>query len=306
MVRDLFARYAGTEDSLSNLAAWARDRGVRSRYGKPMSKAVIHTILQNPVYVGRFRRGGRVYDGTHEPLIDASLFAAVQEKLHGRGAPKRVRMEFPYRGLVTCRYCGCQLTARLKKGRYVYYHCTHNHGPCEQRSWSQDSLSEALVSVLEPLRMSNDVAEQLMDFVLGSTEERRRDRVARRMALKAEEKAEIEHMDVMYADRVDGRITEEQWVRRDAQQSGRLAMVRDEIARLAADDDFNPQAVRTVVELVKRLPEAYRGQSHEERARLLRAVCSNCTIKADRVDPVYKEPFAGIVQWQACPSWLPG
>lgn len=306
MVRALFLRYARTDDSLATLAAWAKARGIRSRYGKPMSKAVIHEILQNPVYVGRFRFRDRVYTGTHEPLIDESLFAAVQEKLHSRGAPKRVRMEFPYRGLATCGYCGCQLTAELKKGRYVYYHCTHNHGPCEQRNWSQDALSDALAGVLEPLRMSDDVAEQLMDFVLGSNEDRRRDRVARRMALKAEEKTIIERMDAMYEDRVDGKITEEQWTRRDAQQAGRLAMVREEMAKLAADDDFDPQAVRTVIELVKRLPEAYLEHSHEERAALLRAVCSNCIVKSDSVEPLYKEPFAGIAKWQTCPTWLPG
>ena len=304
-VSELFQRYARTDDSLLDLAQWAKKRGIKSRYGHPMSKAVIHTILQNPVYTGRFRWGGKEYDGTHEPIISVELFCAVQDKMHGRGSPRVTKMEFPYRGFLTCGYCGCQLTAEMKKGRYVYYHCTHNAGECQQPNWSQDKLSEHLASVFEPLRMSDAVAKQLLDFAVGTNEARRKENAARKITLRDEEARIIERLDAMYEDRLDGKITEEEWVRRQRQQSDRLLMVRSELDRITTDTDINEEDVRIVIELVQRLPEAYLERSHEERAALLKVVQSNCRVTAESVDPVYKEPFAGIAKWQDSPTWLP-
>ena len=29
-----------------------------------------------------------------------------------------------------CGECGCSITAEIKKGRYIYYHCTFDKGKC--------------------------------------------------------------------------------------------------------------------------------------------------------------------------------
>jgi len=306
MLRDLFIRYARTDDSLQGIAQWARDRGLRSRYGNVLSKGAIHTILQNPVYVGQFRWKGKIYDGSHEPLISVEIFNAVQEKLHRRNLPRPAKHKFPYRGIVTCGYCGCLMTAEIKKGKYVYYHCTQSKGKCEQPYYSQDKLSQRLLDVLEGIRMSKENASELMNLVLQDSEEVQRKRKARRIQLKAEEKRIIERMDTMYEDRVDAVITEEQWLRRDSQQNTRLQMVREEIARTSREASFNLEAVETTLELAQRLPELYLRKSHEERARALKIVSSNCILTAENIDPVYKEPFAAIAKWRRSPAWLPG
>ena len=306
MVRELFIRYARTDDSLAGLASWAKVRGIRSRYGHFMSKGVIHTILQNPVYVGRFRWHNEIYEGSHEPLVNESLFRAVQEKLHGRGTPKATKHHFPYRGFLTCGYCGCRLTAEIKKGKYVYYHCTKSRGECEQPYYSQDKLSLRLRTVLEGIRMTRANADELMALVLGDSEELERARKERKQLLKAEEKRLGERMDAMYEDRLSGVITEEQWIRRDSNHRGRLSVAREELAKLSCEASFDKEAVETTLELARRLPDLYLRKPHEERARALRIVASNCVLTAENVDPVYREPFAAIAKWRNCPAWLPG
>jgi hypothetical protein len=32
--------------------------------------------------------------------------------------------------LIRCGWCDCALVAEIKKGRYIYYHCTGNRGKC--------------------------------------------------------------------------------------------------------------------------------------------------------------------------------
>lgn len=76
----------------------------------------------------------------HEPLVSMSLFAAVQEVFEAANRPRYTKHRHAFAGLVTCGICGCALTAELKKGRYVYYHCTGGRGRCGN---GQDSREQA-------------------------------------------------------------------------------------------------------------------------------------------------------------------
>ena len=47
---------------------WVSKKGLRHG-GRPLSIAVIRDILQNPIYIGKLRYHGKVYDGEHEGII---------------------------------------------------------------------------------------------------------------------------------------------------------------------------------------------------------------------------------------------
>ena len=306
LIRELFVRYARSQCSLAELAEWAKHRGLRSRYGNPMKKGSLSKILHNPVYVGRFMWRGVEYQGSHEALVGEDLFQAVQARFDDRRTVRPARHEFPYRGLVTCGYCGCRLTAEIKKGKYVYYHCTRSKGKCDQPYYSQDRLSDRLLAVLERIRMTPENADEVMRVVFDDEEQATRRRAERTLELRSEERMILERLDAMYEDHIDGGIGEEQWLRQQARQSTRLAVVRAEMARLGDEFPVDREAAATVLELAQRLPELYVRKSHEERARALRVVTSNCVVTAETIDPVYKPPFAEIAARGTCTSWLPG
>ena len=306
MVRELFTRYARSDASIKSLVAWARDRGLRSRYGNVMQKAAIHNILTNPVHIGRFRWRGEEHQGSHEPLITEELFQDVQAKLTSRGAPRVIRREFIYRGFIKCGYCGCQLTAEFKKGKYIYYRCTESRGKCEQGRYTQEQLSERLLPVLENIRMTKQNALELMELVTNDTEEAQEQRKADARRLRSEEASIIERVDSMYEDKVDGIITEELWLRQKSRQNKRLSSIREQVKGLEQEVLFDPGTAEAVLELAQRLPDLYLRKSHEERARALKIVSWNCKLTNDNVEPDYKEPFAAIAKWQQSSSWLPG
>ena len=306
MIREMFVKYARSDCSVNDLVTWARDRGLRSRQGNVMKKSAIHNILTNPVHVGRFRWKGEVLQGSHEALIAEDLFQIVQNRLSSRGKPRVVRREFPFRGFVRCGYCGCQLTAEFKKGKYIYYRCTESRGKCEQGRYTQEQLSKRLLPVLENIRMTREDALELMELVTNDTEQAKEQRRVDARHLRSEEASIIERIDSMYEDKVDGIITEEIWLRQNDRQNARLAGIREELASLEEEVLFDPGTAATVLELAQRLPELYLRKSHEERVRALKVVSWNCTLKNDNVEPDYKEPFAAIAKWQRSSSWLPG
>ena len=49
--------------------------------GGPLLRGALYRMLQNPLYRGRIRHRGQIYEGQHEAIIDEALWQAVQEKL---------------------------------------------------------------------------------------------------------------------------------------------------------------------------------------------------------------------------------
>jgi DNA invertase Pin-like site-specific DNA recombinase len=96
-IRGLFSRYLELKSVLklakevSRQAAAAGDtqvpQSICDRYGvQSMYPGVLYKLLVNPVYIGKVRHKGEIYDGEHEALVDSELFEAVRKQL-ALGAP---------------------------------------------------------------------------------------------------------------------------------------------------------------------------------------------------------------------------
>jgi hypothetical protein len=59
----------------------SRQIGLRNLAGKPFSQHGIETILGNPFYTGLIviKRTGAVYEGLHQPIVEAQVFQRVQD-----------------------------------------------------------------------------------------------------------------------------------------------------------------------------------------------------------------------------------
>src|SRR3546814_13154065 len=119
-------------------------------------------MLRNRLYAGAFEWGGRLYQGTHEPLVSRETWENVQEVLDGRSA-SNVRAEplrFAFTGLITCGHCGCAVVAQMQRGRYIYYHCSGFKQNCPEKYVREETLAQAF-------------SEQLSRLHLDRSEERR-------------------------------------------------------------------------------------------------------------------------------------
>lgn len=59
------------------------------RGGIPFRRGSLFYLLKNPVYRGKIVHRGKVYDGEHEPIVDAELWEAVQAQLKEKAPPRR-------------------------------------------------------------------------------------------------------------------------------------------------------------------------------------------------------------------------
>jgi len=131
VITDLFQHFETAKYSIKSLAAQFLREGRTLRGGR-INTSLIHQILRNRLYMGEFDWDGITYAGTHEPLVSRACWESVQELLDARveNKTRKVKHDFAFTGLVHCGHCGCLLVGELKKGRYVYYHCTGNLGKC--------------------------------------------------------------------------------------------------------------------------------------------------------------------------------
>ena len=75
-----------------NLGLRSRRReraGGRVSGGKLFDRGHIHHILSNPIYAGRIRHKGQIYDGRHPAIIDPEVWERVQKALQGGAARMR-------------------------------------------------------------------------------------------------------------------------------------------------------------------------------------------------------------------------
>ncbi len=139
-VREIFRLYLSLGSLLPVVDELAR-RGWRNKEwrtqtgqakgGRPFDKGTLYALLTNPLYIGKIRHKTELFQGEHEPIVDAELFQKVQATLqrNGRsgGIAVRNRHGALLKGLLFCKGCGRAMTHSFTcKGerRYRYYTCT--------------------------------------------------------------------------------------------------------------------------------------------------------------------------------------
>ena len=149
-VKRLFELYATGVYSVDELRTKLFEEGFNNK-GRPYSKPRLLFVLKDVFYIGKMRIKGVIYQGKHTPIIDIDTFNRVQ-KMFNTSKARTHDVEFAYKGLIKCGHCGCQLTAELKKGKYIYYHCTGKRGgTCKSDLIREEKLDEIFLELIEKL-----------------------------------------------------------------------------------------------------------------------------------------------------------
>lgn len=145
--------------------------GMRTKRGNLPDNRYIEYMLRNPVYIGKLRWttqgqsvSKRQYDnpdiliieGTHKPIVDETLFDAVQDKIKRQkmayGKYQRVEQPdvYPLKGLVRCSSCGATLV-RVSKSTCPSLQChNYNRGTCKTSHFI--SMAKAEKAIIDYLK----------------------------------------------------------------------------------------------------------------------------------------------------------
>jgi DNA invertase Pin-like site-specific DNA recombinase len=324
MITRMYEWFESGRYALKDISRMAKEAGLRnSKTGKPLGVSTIHVVLRNRIYTGSFHWLGRLFQGTHEPLVSHETWENVQEVLDGRShsnVPVNVT-SFRFSGLVNCGHCGCVMTAEIKKGRYVYYHCSKAKGKCPEPYVREELLGERLAAALSRLRIDDEVSALIQRALRESHADERRERDEILARLRGEADRLQARLDALYTDKLDGTITSD--------YHDRMAAVwREERTRCLNEADRHYSAEDALIDdgiaLLGMAGNAHRSffdQPKAEQKSLLNMLISNCSWANRELSVTFRQPFdileeislsearveAGDeLQNGALPVWLPG
>ena len=267
-----------------------------------MTTSEVHRMLRNPIYTGDFRCCGTRRKGSHQPLITHDIINRVQKVLGGTARPRKAR-RYAFMGLLTCAKCGCSLTAEMKKGRYVYYHCTNFRGRCDNSHIREERLGELLGDVIKPIQISTEIADAIAGVLRGSDVDARRVRADSLRCLDQRRRVVLARQDRAYEDFSEGRISQDFWTRKSVTWEAELRAVAMEEARLDAPRESVAVTGKRILELAKQAENLYKSQDPAEQRQLLETVLSNCTFDCGTLTPTYTSPFDLLVKGNQTGNW---
>jgi hypothetical protein len=280
--------------SLTTLTAEMKRLGLRTTNGKPLSRSAIAKLLANPLYIGKIRWQGQVYQGIHEALWSVATFNAVQRKLAGGRPIKFQRRDPLFRGQVHCDRCGSTVSWSLQKGRF-YGRC-ESRRPCPRSSYvREDRLEAQLQRRFDELRTADT---ELLEWAISEVIRDQQGELERREAhvklLRSRHNELARRKAVAYEDRLDSRITAEQY---DAIVA-KYRAEQDEIAeQLRTPKGDWLEVVRhnaKIIIMAQHVGRIYRAGDKATRRALLSELVSNLRLDGTKV----------LYDWQEVPAVL--
>ena len=324
IISRLFERYGTGNYSIREVTRTAQSEGMVFRKSKdPVPVSTVHKILRNRIYCGDFDWNGKTYHGNYLSLVTRDLWNRVQEVMASRFSKRhrKVKHEFAFSGLISCGHCGCSLVGEIKKGRYVYYHCTGYKGKCPDPYTREEVLEEKFTEVLKGLSLDSKVLTWVTEALREShgDEKHYHDEAIER--LQKEYARLQDRIEAMYVDKLDGKIDGNFFDRKAGEwcaEQDRISLSIEE--HQTANQTYLEEGIR-ILELSRRAHELFRKQEPREKRRLLNFVLSNCTWGNGDLEVTYRQPFdmiaamnldheekkaAGISSNSLFENWLPG
>ena len=230
-------------------------------------------------------------------------FEQVQAVFRGHNKPRYNTHDFAYRGLLTCAYDNCKVTAEIKRQRYTYYHCTGYRGKCGLPYIREEELGDRLGQILKDIHIPDDILAQLQRSLLN--DKGRDEAIQKQQGEQLAQRLGQVHrrMDQAYQDKLDGKISEEFWMRKSAEWQEEENRIRSSIKGLETVRPERLLDAARILELANKAYFLYVKQDHAEKAKLLKMVLSNCGIDAVSLYPTYRKPFDLIFQKVKTEEW---
>jgi len=192
---------------------------------------------------------------------------------------------------VSCGHCGCALTAEIKKGCYVYYHCPGHKGKCLEKYVREEEMARQFGEALRAIQMDREVLEWVVTALKESHGDEKRYHDEMIAKLQKEYRKLQERIDAMYVDKQDGKVSQEFFDRKNNEWHAEQADILRKIEKHQnANCSYMDEGVR-LLELVQKAASLYLKQEIQEKRRIFDFVFSNSTWKDGRLIPNYRKPF---------------
>ncbi|KKW03622.1 MAG: Recombinase [Candidatus Saccharibacteria bacterium GW2011_GWC2_48_9] len=288
LVKKMFDMYLEPSTSTDKLARDMSELGLKTKYGKALSRSHIQKTLQNPFYIGVNRWCDVDYpNGLQEHLISKETFEAVQRKRIRKNVPKYSKHNPDYKGLFSCRNCKGLITWELQKGRW-YGHCNsyRKYMGCPKQKWIREDYVEGkLLTLFDDLICPSPA---IMEWVKNALRARHESTMHLHATstdlLRSQLDTITRKKDILYEDRLSERIVAEAYDRRYKELLQEEANTKHSLDTV---DDFSNRQFEhgmKILELSQKASEVFPSKSPEQKRIILSRLFSNLSIDGPTLD----------------------
>ena len=282
-----------------SLAAEMRKRGFMISKCVKCGKSNIEDILNNPIYIGDFIfKGKRYYNAKHDPIVNREIYAVCQKIIAEHTSFRPNKKDFLFTSMIKCSKCNCTFTAEIKKGRYVYYHCTGRRGgDCKRRTYLKEKHAEEIfLNVLKRLQLSDEGMEIVQEQV--------REQVKRQTEINADRIQEVQkrinlinaRLNKMFDMFLDGELEETFYNKKRDEFQDEIDSLNAQLTNLNNSTIDILEFSRKTLELFKKAPLLYLNGDIETKRELIKLACSNLLYDGENLTIIIKEAFQPIVE----------
>jgi site-specific DNA recombinase len=198
---------------------------------------------------------------------------------------------FVYTGLLKCAECGCSITAEIKKGRYIYYHCTFDKGKCGGSYVREEELERQFCEILRQFQFSQVVFDWTREALRLSQAEKAEFHQKTIEKLNSQYLKLQNRIDQMYLDKLDGMVDEAFYRKHLKEWREDQKRLQRQIEEHRTDDDIYLEQGIRLIETACNAHAFYQSKNQPICTELIRFIFPNSNLRDGKVEPVFKPPF---------------
>lgn len=306
VVKRAFELYASGLFSMESLRM-----KLKEEYEVDWSHGFTDKVLKDSFYHGIMTWNKKTYPHKYLAIVSDELFMRVQRQKAGwhKKPFKWASKPFVFRGLIKCFLCGCMITGEIAKGKYRYYHCTNyfkKHAKSEVEWIKEEDFIAQVSDVLKKLQIPEHEMQRLLD-ALNKSHKDESDYFKRNIEILQRELGKVKSgLEVMYEDRVQGRITSDMY---DSKATEYIKRRDDLVLQIEehnnADSNYYVEA-KKVLDVTQRAYEIFESSEDAEKRQFLQYMLQNSVLKERKLEMTLQKPFSQVLEYTSRQAWLRG
>ena len=281
---------------------------IANQYGFDINTSQLHLILKNPFYKGEMLVKGKLYPHKYERIITEELYDRAKSVREGYKIEPKIwaGLPYPYRGLIKCADCGCRVTFELKKGKYVYGHCTQWKGKHGASYVDEKELTNQINTIFEKVSIPDKELSDLTRAFEDQYAEEKATKQERLSHLDTEINKYKKRIERVYEDYVDEVISKELYERKTEEFKENRKILETQRKNIELDNEEQLTSVKYILSLSNQAPKLFEQADPEEKRSLINLIISNLQLKGDLLLWELKKPFNTMALCAENGNWLRG
>ena len=314
LVKKCFELYASGNYTFRSLAKQMKSDGLTTpKSGKFRTKGQIQEMLYNPFYYGMMLVKEKLHKHHYKPIIEKWIFDKCEAIREGRNqnSVKYASKDFSFRGILKCGSCQGSITldeTRKPSGKvFRYCRCPNAKGFCKgQKPVRIEKLQDQVFDLLETLVMSDPILDEIIVELKKGQETESEIYKINLDRLHLELEKIKKRKDTAYLDRLDGRITTDEYDKLVARFMNEEHDIQDELKESTRVDNGFLESSLTVLELAQNASRYFQEASEAKKQQILNLVLWNLQLKDGKLVYELRPPFDILLNASKTQEWLPG